>query len=111
MSPTICHSRKQHTPIRVPLLVKNAALTMELDTGAAVTIISEKLYIQGALPRCSAQTIFGSTQDLLRRATLHTGRHGRHCAIRTATTGSGADGCGWRGILLARTELAAASYP
>ena len=41
MSPTICCSRKQHTPIR---LVNNAALTMELDTGAAVTIFSEKLY-------------------------------------------------------------------
>ena len=31
-------------PIQVPLSVNNIALTMELDTGAAVTIISEKQY-------------------------------------------------------------------
>ena len=29
-------------PIKVPLIINNASITMELDTGAAVTIISEK---------------------------------------------------------------------
>ena len=31
-------------PIKVPLLVDGKSLTMELDTGAAVTIVSEKQY-------------------------------------------------------------------
>ena len=31
-------------PIKVPLSVKGTSLTMELDTGAAVTIVSQKLY-------------------------------------------------------------------
>ena len=31
-------------PIRVPLVVNDTALTMELDTGAAVTIMSERQY-------------------------------------------------------------------
>lgn len=31
-------------PIKVPLLVDGKSLTMELDTGAAITIVSEKQY-------------------------------------------------------------------
>ena len=31
-------------PIKVPLLVDGKSLTMELDTGAAVTVVSDKQY-------------------------------------------------------------------
>jgi hypothetical protein len=42
-------------PIKVPLVVDRMSLTMELDTGAAITIVSEKHALFSHLPLKESQ--------------------------------------------------------
>ena len=70
---------------------------MELDTGAAVSLVSEKTYIPPAVSRYSNAGVDSITQDLLRRATQGSGPEGSGGACRGTDGWTAVGGCRWRG--------------